>query len=91
MVFAGAGGTLTLVAIFAPVIFMEGIIGSFFQSFAVVVTVGVVVSLFVSLTLTPALCSRHLSYSQQHGQLYRIIEAPFLAMDSSYRPLDRSA
>lgn len=85
VVFPVLAATLTLVAIFAPVIFMKGIIGSFFQSFAVVVTVGVVVSLFVSLTLTPALCSRHLKHSQQHGHLYRVIEAPFLMLDRSYR------
>jgi HAE1 family hydrophobic/amphiphilic exporter-1 len=87
VVFPVLAATLTLVAIFAPVIFMQGIIGSFFQSFAVVVTVGVVVSLFVSLTLTPALCSRHLKHSQRHGKLYRIIEAPFLVLDRSYRRL----
>jgi HAE1 family hydrophobic/amphiphilic exporter-1 len=87
VVFAVLAATLTLVAIFAPVIFMEGIIGSFFQSFAVVVTVGVLVSLFVSLTLTPALCSRHLGFSDQHGRLYRIIEARFRALDRAYRSL----
>jgi len=87
VVFAVLAATLTLVAIFAPVIFMEGIIGSFFQSFAVVVTVGVLVSLFVSLTLTPALCSRHLGFSDQHGRLYRVIEARFRALDRAYRNL----
>ncbi|MEE8496448.1 MAG: efflux RND transporter permease subunit, partial [Xanthomonadales bacterium] len=91
VVFPVLAATLTLVAIFAPVIFMKGIIGSFFQSFAVVVTVGVLVSLFVSLSLTPALCSRHLRYSQRHGQLYRVIEAPFKAVDRLYlRLIDRS-
>ncbi|NNJ64180.1 MAG: efflux RND transporter permease subunit, partial [Xanthomonadales bacterium] len=87
VVFAVLAATLTLVAIFAPVIFMEGIIGSFFQSFAVVVTVGVLVSLFVSLTLTPALCSRHLGFSERHGPLYRFIETGFRALDRSYRRL----
>jgi HAE1 family hydrophobic/amphiphilic exporter-1 len=87
VVFAVLAATLTLVAIFAPVIFMEGIIGSFFQSFAVVVTVGVLVSLFVSLTLTPALCSRHLGFSREHGRLYRAIERRFRAMDRGYRSL----
>ncbi len=87
VVFPVLAATLTLVAIFAPVIFMQGIIGSFFRSFAVVVTVGVVVSLFVSLTLTPALCSRHLRHSRQHGKLYRLIEAPFLLLDRSYKKL----
>ena len=79
--------TLTLVAIFAPVIFMKGIIGSFFQSFAVVVTVGVLVSLFVSLTLTPVLCARYLGFSSEHGRVYRVIEARFRAMDQAYRRL----
>ncbi len=87
VVFAVLAATLTLVAIFAPVIFMEGIIGSFFESFAVVVTVGVLVSLFVSLTLTPALCSRHLGFSREHGPVYRVIERNFRAMDSAYRNL----
>jgi len=87
VVFAVLAATLTLVAIFAPVIFMEGIIGSFFESFAVVVTVGVLVSLFVSLTLTPALCSRHLGFSDQHGRLYRVIEGRFRALDRAYRNL----
>ncbi|MBT8060123.1 MAG: efflux RND transporter permease subunit [Gammaproteobacteria bacterium] len=89
VVFAVLAATLTLVAIFAPVIFMEGVIGSFFRSFAVVVTVGVLVSLFVSLTLTPALCSRHLGFSEQHGRLYGFIEARFRSMDRSYRNLIR--
>jgi len=66
VVFAVLAATLSLVSIFAPVIFMSGIIGQFFKAFAVVVTFGVLVSLFVSLTLTPMLCSRHLTISKQH-------------------------
>jgi HAE1 family hydrophobic/amphiphilic exporter-1 len=91
VVFAVLAATLTLVAIFAPVIFMQGIVGSFFQSFAVVVTVGVLVSLFVSLTLTPALCSRHLGFTDQHGRLYRVIERQFRALDRTYRKLVRAS
>jgi HAE1 family hydrophobic/amphiphilic exporter-1 len=87
VVFAVLAATLTLVAIFAPVIFMKGIIGSFFKSFAVVVTVGVLVSLFVSLTLTPMLCARYLGYSSEHGRVYSVIEAKFRAMDQAYRKL----
>jgi len=60
VVFAVIAATLSLVCIFAPAIFMEGIIGKFFKSFAVVVTFGILVSLMVSLTLTPMLCSRYL-------------------------------
>ena len=85
VVFAVLAATMTLVSIFAPVIFMEGIIGSFFMSFAVVVTFGVLVSWFVSLSLTPALCSAHLTYSSEHGPLYRTIERGFRALDRTYR------
>ncbi|HMV22158.1 MAG TPA: efflux RND transporter permease subunit, partial [Rhodocyclaceae bacterium] len=63
--FAVLAATLSLVSIFAPVIFLSGIIGQFFRSFAVVVTFGVMVSLFVSLTLTPMLCSRFLTVREK--------------------------
>ncbi len=63
--FAVLAATLSLVSIFAPVIFLSGIIGQFFRSFAVVVTFGVLVSLFVSLTLTPMLCSRFLTVREK--------------------------
>lgn len=71
VVFAVVASSLTLVSIFVPVVFMEGMIGRFFESFAVVVTVGVLVSLFVSLTLTPMLCSRFLTVNTSPGPLYR--------------------
>ncbi|HNN45030.1 MAG TPA: efflux RND transporter permease subunit [Azospira sp.] len=88
VVFAVIAATLSLVSIFAPVIFMSGIIGQFFRSFAVVVTFGVLVSLFVSLTLTPMLCSRFLVVTEKghaHGPLYRRIEAAFTHLDTIYR------
>ncbi len=87
VVFAVLAASLTLVAIFAPVIFMQGIIGQFFKSFAVVVTVGVLVSLFVSLTLTPMLCSRYLSIPKKHGKLYGQLDRAFHALDDGYRRL----
>jgi HAE1 family hydrophobic/amphiphilic exporter-1 len=84
VVFAVMAATLTLVAIFAPVIFMQGIIGRFFEAFAVVVTFGVLASLFVSLTLTPMLCSRFLKVEKKHGPLYYAIDRGFQAMDRAY-------
>ena len=60
VIFPVLAASLTLVCIFATAIFMKGPIGAFMRPFAVVVTVGVAASLFVSLTLTPALCSRFL-------------------------------
>jgi HAE1 family hydrophobic/amphiphilic exporter-1 len=85
VVFAVMAASLTLVSIFAPVMFMGGIIGKFFKSFAVVVTFGVLVSLLVSLTLTPMLCSRYLVVAKRHGRLYRFFDLLFHALDSSYR------
>lgn len=82
--FAVIAATLSLVCIFAPVIFMEGIIGQFFESFAVVVTFGVLVSLFVSLTLTPMLCSRYLRVQTKHGKLYNVLDRFFHRMDAFY-------
>jgi hydrophobic/amphiphilic exporter-1 (mainly G- bacteria), HAE1 family len=87
VLFAVLATTLALVAIFAPVIFMGGIIGRFFESFAVVVTVGVLISYFVAVTLTPMLCSRYLRVHQSHGRLYRSFEYGFRLMDGAYRRL----
>jgi HAE1 family hydrophobic/amphiphilic exporter-1 len=87
VVFAVMAATLSLVSIFAPVIFLSGIIGQFFRSFAVVVTAGVLVSLFVSLTLTPMLCSRYLQVTRQHGRIYHAFDRSFGAMDRGYRRL----
>ena len=85
VVFAVLAATLSLVAIFAPVLFMGGIIGKFFKSFAVVVTFGVLVSMFVSLTLTPMLCSRYLTVKKEHGFVYRKLEDMFNRLDNFYR------
>lgn len=82
--FAVVAATLSLVCIFAPVIFMDGIIGQFFESFAVVVTFGVLVSLFVSLTLTPMLCSRYLRIETKHGRVYYLLDRFFHRMDTFY-------
>jgi HAE1 family hydrophobic/amphiphilic exporter-1 len=87
VVFAVMAATLTLVAIFAPVIFMKGIIGRFFEAFAVVVTFGVLASLFVSLTLTPMLCSRFLKVEKKHGKLFHMIDGGFQAIDRLYAKL----
>lgn len=85
VVFAVLAASLTLVSIFGAVIFLGGIIGRFFQSFAVVVTVGVLASLLVSLTLTPMLCSRYLSIAPRHGRVYTVLTRLLDGMDRSYR------
>ncbi len=87
VVFAVLAATLSLVAIFVPVIFMGGIIGRFFESFAVVVVAGVLVSWFVSMTLTPMLCSRFLQVEEHQGGLYHWLERSFRALERWYGDL----
>jgi hydrophobic/amphiphilic exporter-1 (mainly G- bacteria), HAE1 family len=69
--------TLSLVAVFIPVLFLGGLIGRLFQEFAVTIGVAILVSGLVSLTLTPMLCSRWLKPHQasvQHGRFYDYVE-----------------
>src|SRR5574341_1181436 len=79
--------TFSIVAVFVPVAFMKGIVGKFFYEFGITVTVAVLVSLFVSLTLTPMLTSRFLSYRKKHGKIYMFLEKGFDRMYDVYRPL----
>ncbi len=87
VVFAVLASSVSLICIFAPVIFMDGLMGMFFKSFAVVVTFGVLVSLFVSLTLTPMLCSRYLSVKQPDNAVYHWLGRVQNGMDNSYKKL----
>jgi hydrophobic/amphiphilic exporter-1 (mainly G- bacteria), HAE1 family len=78
--------TLSLAAVFIPVLFMGGIIGRLLHEFAVVIGMAVLVSGFVSLTLTPMLCSRFLkpSATAHHGRLYAASERVFEGMLAIY-------
>jgi HAE1 family hydrophobic/amphiphilic exporter-1 len=87
VMFAVLASTFTLLSLFGAVVFMEGIIGRFIGSFAVVVVIGVLISLFVSLTLTPMLCARYLRIVKRHGALYRIMESGFRGMERGYRAM----
>src|SRR5437764_1696700 len=78
--------TLSLVAVFIPLLFMAGIVGRLFREFAVTVTTAVLVSGFVSLTLTPVMCSLFLTRQtgREHGRLYRAAEGFFEWMIRRY-------
>jgi multidrug efflux pump subunit AcrB len=71
--------TLSLIAVFIPLFLMGGYVGKLFQEFAVTVSVALVLSLLISLSLTPMLCSRLLKAEShtQHGRLYRLSESMF--------------
>lgn len=79
--------TFAIVAVFVPVAFMKGIVGKFFFEFGITVSVAVLISLFVSLTLTPMLSSRFLSYRPKHGKLYMFLEKGYEKLYELYRPL----
>jgi hydrophobic/amphiphilic exporter-1 (mainly G- bacteria), HAE1 family len=78
--------TLSLVAVFIPIIFMQGLIGRLFHEFAITISVAILVSGFVSLSLTPMLCSRFLrsGHHRSPNQLYRITERGFDLMLKGY-------
>ena len=71
--------TLSLAAVFIPVLFMGGVVGRLLHEFAVTIGVAILVSGFVSISLTPMLCSRFLKppHAQRHGWLYNAIERMF--------------
>jgi HAE1 family hydrophobic/amphiphilic exporter-1 len=78
--------TLSLAAVFLPVLFMGGILGRLLHEFAVVIGMAILVSGFVSLTLTPMLCSRFLrpQQSEKHGFLFNAFERGYQAVERSY-------
>jgi len=78
--------TLSLVAVFIPVLFMGGIVGRLLHEFAVTIGVAILVSGFVSLTLTPMLCSRFLrpGHAGHHSRLYDVSERFFTGMFQRY-------
>src|ERR1041385_8658949 len=77
--------SVSLVAVFIPLLLMGGIIGRLFREFAMTVTAAIAVSVLVSLTLTPMLASRFLVHeSEQHGRTYNAIERTFDALVRGY-------
>ena len=81
--------TISLVAVFIPVLFMSGLLGRLLHEFAVTIVVAVLVSGFVSLTLTPMMCSRfvHAQHGRKHGRIYNLFERFFDGVLARY---DRS-
>ncbi|MGP1685006.1 MAG: efflux RND transporter permease subunit, partial [Giesbergeria sp.] len=78
--------TISLVAVFIPVLFMGGILGRLLHEFAIVIMVAVLISGFVSLTLTPMMCSRILKphSAEKHGYLFMQSERGFEALKDAY-------
>jgi hydrophobic/amphiphilic exporter-1 (mainly G- bacteria), HAE1 family len=81
--------TLSLVAVFIPVLFMGGVVGRFFFSFALTISMAILLSGFIALTMTPMLCARMLNSKVVHQEnasiLSRVFEAGYAAMANGYR------
>jgi multidrug efflux pump len=79
--------SISLIAVFIPILMMGGIIGRLFREFAMVISISIMISLAVSLATTPMMCAVLLrsETGQRHGRLYRISESFFDAMLGAYR------
>ncbi len=81
--------TISLIAVFIPILLMGGVVGRFFFSFAVTISLAIAFSGFIALTLTPMLCSRMLSDKDVHQDktnfLSRAFEGGYAAMANGYR------
>jgi multidrug efflux pump subunit AcrB len=78
--------SMSLIAVFIPILLMGGIVGKLFREFAVTLSVAIAVSLLVSLTTTPMLCAHFLKAhdDRKHGRVYRAFEKGFDWMHSEY-------
>ena len=76
----------SLVAVFIPILLMQGLVGRLFREFAVVLSTAIAVSLVISLTVTPMLCAKFLRpETKKHGRVYRFSERAFDGMLKLYR------
>jgi len=77
--------TLSLIAVFIPLFLMSGYVGLLFREFAITVSVALILSLLISLTLTPMMCARLLKpETKEHGWLYRVFERGFDGLLNAY-------
>ena len=83
--FAVIATTVALVAVFMPVIFLQGLTGRLFREFGIVIAGAVVISSFVALTLTPMLSSSILKRRERQPWFYRVTEPFFVALTKGYR------
>jgi len=85
--FAVISTSITLAAVFLPVIFLEGFVGRLFREFGVVIAGAVLISAFVSLSLTPMLNARMIRKRQKHSRFYEVTEPYFVKANALYEDL----
>ena len=81
--------SISLVAVFIPILLMGGVVGRLFRQFAITLSVTIVLSMIVSLTATPTMCARLLRDESQHGWLYRKTESFFQFLLKGYERMLR--
>jgi multidrug efflux pump len=74
----------SLVAVFIPLLLMQGLVGRLFREFAVTLSVAIIVSMVISLTATPMMCAHLLRHQPTRGRLYRLTERGFDAVVKAY-------
>lgn len=84
IIFAIVSTTITLAAVFLPIVFLKGLTGLLFREFAVVVAGAVLISAFVSLTLTPMMSARLLKKNTRHSKVFNKTEVFFNRMTQAY-------
>jgi multidrug efflux pump len=77
--------SMSLVAVFIPLLLMSGIVGRLFREFAVTMTIAIVISMAISLTGTPMMCAYLLKKDVRHGRVYEMSERAFQAVVGAYR------
>lgn len=85
ILFAIISTTITLTTVFLPLIFLQGLTGRLFREFGVVVAGSVIISAFISLTLTPMMSSRLLKKNERHSRFYKLTEVWLNKLMSGYR------
>jgi multidrug efflux pump len=76
--------SLSLVAVFIPLLLMQGIVGRLLREFAITLSVAIAVSMLVSLTVTPTMCAHLLRGRESHGRLYQAVETAFNSIVKTY-------
>lgn len=83
--FAIIATTITLIAVFFPIVFLEGMTGRLFREFSIVLAGAVAISAFVALTLTPMLSTKMLKPHSKHTWIFRVTENFFLKLNEGYK------
>jgi multidrug efflux pump len=76
--------SISLIAVFIPLLLMGGIVGRLFREFAITLSVAILISMVISLTVTPSMCAHLIRPHASHGRLYRISEHAFQGIVNAY-------